>query len=190
MINEEMEKIVNEENERAAGFEKTIRVCTAAGCLSSGSDKVKDELEHVLEGHTCKCNVKGVGCMGLCSAGPLVSVEDENGEETLYQNVKPEDAEAIVKSLDSEPVKELELDKNIPFFKRQQKIVLENTGIIDPERVEEYIAAEGYHALMQVLTEMTPFDVIDEVIQSGLRGRGGGGYPYRPEVDYRVQSGR
>jgi bidirectional [NiFe] hydrogenase diaphorase subunit len=117
--------------------------------------------------------VKGVGCMGLCAAGPLVAV----GNHTLYQNVRPEDASALVDSLDQAPVKHLACPTNVPFFQKQKKIVLENSGSIDPERIEDYIAAGGYTALMQVISDMTPPQVIAEITRSGLRGRGGAGYP-------------
>ncbi len=155
---------------------RSLNVCVAAGCLSSGSGKVKDALEAEIKskgvGHECK--VKGVGCLGLCSRGPLVAVE---GEDTIYQDVKPEDSPEIVASLGGEPVDRLKCDTGSPFFTRQTKIVLENSGVIDPERIEDYLAAEGYNALSKAVTQMAPHDVIDEISRGGLRGRGGAGYP-------------
>jgi len=124
-----------------------------------------------MDGH---CQVKGVGCMGLCAAGPLVSVEPEGH---LYQGVSAGDAGEIVDSIEGSPVSRLLCPTDIPFFQRQKKIVLENSGIVDPDRIEEYIALSGYAALNQALTEMTPTQVVEQVTRSGLRGRGGAGYP-------------
>jgi bidirectional [NiFe] hydrogenase diaphorase subunit len=112
--------------------------------------------------------------MGLCSAGPLVSIDDEPG---IYTNVKPEDAGDIIGNLDRGQHEGCRCSTEIPFFSRQQKIVLENSGRIDPERIEDYIAHDGYQALVHALTEMSPGEVIAEVKTSGLRGRGGAGYP-------------
>jgi len=111
--------------------------------------------------------------MGLCSEGPLVST----GAGVLYKKVGPDDSAAIVDSLEGAPVSRLVCPTDVPFFQRQKKIVLENSGVIDPERVEDYIAANGYAALIKALTEMTSREVIDQVTRSGLRGRGGAGYP-------------
>ncbi|HNB54397.1 MAG TPA: NAD(P)H-dependent oxidoreductase subunit E, partial [Anaerolineales bacterium] len=179
MMHDEFQQIADKEHATAETFTHTVRVCTAAGCLSSQSDQLKKNLETLTNenGHKGHCKVKGVGCMGLCSAGPLVSVETKGKDPVLYREVKPEDAGDIVASLEGAPVERLHCPTNVPFFQRQQKIVLENSGTIDPERIEEYIAADGYSGLFTALTEMTPADVIDEVIRSGLRGRGGGGYP-------------
>ena len=119
------------------------------------------------------CKIKGVGCMGLCAEGPLVSTS--NG--TLYKRVAASDAIALLDAWSQGPVERLLCPTDVPFFQRQQKIVLENSGVIDPERIEEYIAASGYRALLHALTEMTPVEVIAEIVKSGLRGRGGAGYP-------------
>src|SRR5579862_6833647 len=139
------------------------------------SQSVKDALDQEVtrRGAKDRCQVKGVGCMGLCSEGPLVSTS----AGTLYKKVEAADGVAILDSLESGPVERLVCPTEVPFFQRQKKIVLENSGIIDPERVEDYIAAEGYTALVKVLTEMTPREVIDQITKSGLRGRGGAGYP-------------
>jgi bidirectional [NiFe] hydrogenase diaphorase subunit len=176
MTAEELTKIAASENESRGEYRQCVRVCTAAGCLSSRADQVKDALEKQLTAHGLdkQCQVKGVGCIGLCAAGPLVSVEP-NG--VMYQDVTPEDAGAIVQSLDGEPVKRLNCPTDHPFFRRQKKIVLENCGRIDPERIEEYIAEGGYAALHEALTTMTREQVIAEISRSGLRGRGGAGFP-------------
>jgi len=153
-----------------------ICICVAAGCISQNSDAVRDALIAGVEarGLEDEVQVKGVGCMGLCAAGPLVRVDPAG---IVYQRVTVDDVPAILDSLEKGPVEELILPQDIPFFERQQKIVLENCGIIDPEAITEYIAAGGYLALHKALTEMTPAEVIDVVTRSGLRGRGGGGYP-------------
>ena len=96
---------------------------------------------------------------------------------TIYHKVTPDDAPAIVQGLISTPVERLICPPDLPFFKRQVKIVMENSGTIDPERIEDYIAVGGYQALMKALTEMSPSEVIEEVMKSGLIGRGGAGYP-------------
>ena len=174
---EELKQIAEAEQEAVAPLENTVRVCVAASCLSSHSDQVKAALQSEVKarGLEHKCRVKGVGCMGLCAAGPLVEVAGERS--TMYQAVTPEDAPAIVGSLGREPVAALVLPTAQPFFASQKKIVLENCGIIDPDRIEDYIAAGGYEPLINALATMTPLEVIDEVKKSGLRGRGGAGYP-------------
>ena len=176
MTPEEIGKIISTERETEAQYKHHVHVCVAAGCLSSRSDQVKSALEEEVkqQGREHECHVKGVGCMGLCAAGPLVSVQTDG---TLYQEVRPEDAAEIVQSLDREPVARLKGPSDSSFFTRQVKIVLENCGIIDPDRVEDYLAAGGYQAMTKSLTEMTPSEVIEEVYKSGLRGRGGAGYP-------------
>jgi bidirectional [NiFe] hydrogenase diaphorase subunit len=154
----------------------TLNICMAAGCISTQSDKVKDALEREIEKRTAgeRCKVKGVGCMGLCMAGPLVSLGEEG---TLYQHVSPADAPEIIDQLGQSPVKRLECPTGVPFFQRQKKIVLENSGLIDAERIESYIAVGGYEGLLQALTSMSPAEVIEQITASGLRGRGGAGFP-------------
>jgi len=154
----------------------TMNVCMAAGCVSTQSDKVKEALERELEKRNVgeRCKVKGVGCMGLCMAGPLVSLGEEG---TLYQHVSPADAPEIIDQLGQEPVKRLECSTKVPFFQRQKKIVLENSGLIDTDRIEGYLAVGGYEGLLQALTSMSPAEVIEQITISGLRGRGGAGFP-------------
>ncbi len=176
---ENLEQITAAEHLRGQSIRHHICVCTAAGCLSAGSGEVKDALTREIadQGLRESCQVKGVGCMGLCSAGPLITTETA-GETVMYRNVKPEDAQDIVDALDGgEKVERLICDTGAPFFKRQTRIVLENSGRIDPERIEDYIAAGGYSGLMHAITEMRPNEVIEQIIRSGLRGRGGAGYP-------------
>lgn len=180
-MHERFEQITQKEKADAAKVDHTIQVCIAASCLSSQSDKVLEAVQAEIDtGQHKGCQAKGVGCMGLCSRGPLVNVAHKDGAlgETMYQNVTAEDAPALVAAASQgKQLEERICPTNVPFFQRQTKVVLENSGRIDPERIEEYIAAGGYSALLTAVTEMTPNDVVDEVLRSGLRGRGGGGYP-------------
>lgn len=152
----------------------TAGVCEAASCLSSRSGEVHAGLIDALQAAGVgDVAVKRVGCLGLCAAGPLVSVLETGA---LHRNVSPDDLTGLVESLTTaEPVpSRVEAD---PFFARQVRIVTENLGRIDPESVEDYVAAGGYTALTTALQEMTPGEVLAEVVASGLRGRGGAGYP-------------
>jgi len=180
----ELLAIANQERQSQKGIR--IRCCVAAGCLSSNSLAVKEQLEiAVTEADMLdRVKVSGVGCMRLCCQGPLVQVDDSTQSEgagILYKAVTPDHASEIVATLQSPTAPESAYlqpaDLRHPFFTRQQAIVLENSGMIDPERIESYIAAEGYQALHHVLREMSSNQVIHEITRSGLRGRGGAGYP-------------
>ena len=175
MTPEELDQIAETERAAQGQFTQGVNVCVAAGCLSCQSQSVKDSLDQEVARRGTKdhCKVKGVGCMGLCSEGPLVSTS----AGVLYKKVEAADGPAILDSLESEPVSRLICPTDVPFFQRQKKIVLENSGNIDPDRIEDYISVNGYTALIKALTEMSPREVIDEVTKSGLRGRGGAGYP-------------
>ena len=177
---EELRKIAATQKESNAQYKHHVCVCTAAGCVSSGADKVKDSLVAEVKklGLENVIQVKGVGCMGPCSAGPLVKVRVESDGEVLYRDVTPENAAEILASLDTgKKIEKLEYKTDVPFFQRQKKVVLENAGEVDPDSFVDYIGHDGYEAMIKAFTEMTPQEVIDEVIKSGLRGRGGGGYP-------------
>ncbi len=177
MLAEELKSIAVHEREAEAGRTACISVCAAASCQAMQSEELKKALTQAAaaQGHGPEaCTVRQVGCLGLCGAGPLVGVEPGG---ILYQRVQPSDAEEIVTALDGAPVERLRLDSQMPFFTRQHRIVLENSGRIDPDRMEDYIARDGYLALSAVLHEMQPADVIAEVGKAGLRGRGGAGYP-------------
>jgi bidirectional [NiFe] hydrogenase diaphorase subunit len=168
--------------ERAALPPVRLRVCTAAGCLSSGAEAVKHRLEEVVDGAGLGEGIAvcAVGCLRLCCQGPLVAVDPAG---TLYEQVEPAQAASILAVLDDTAESEAtgpaarRGDPRSPFFTRQCSLVLENCGRIEPERIESYIAADGYQALHQVLQEMSPADVVDAITRSGLRGRGGAGYP-------------
>ena len=161
-----------------------VLVCSGTACLSSGSEAVKRALLEAISTHGIADEVRIVetGCMGPCELGPVMLVYPEG---TFYVKVKPEDVEEIVVEhfLKGRPVRRLlwaqgaPAPKEPPFFARQKKVVLSNCGAIDPEEIEEYIAAGGYEALGRVLTEMSQDEVIEEIKRSGLRGRGGAGFP-------------
>ena len=162
--------------ERNEAYDHTVRVCTAAGCRSSGSVAVKEAIEQRLHAdgkHEC-CRVAGVGCMGLCAGGPLVKVDPD---DVLYRDVGVDDVPALVDAIGDGPAEHPTIAADHPFFARQQKIVLENCGQVDPESLDDYLAAGGYEALWSVLQERSPQEVIEEITRSGLRGRGGAGYP-------------
>jgi len=175
MTPEELIEIAESEQEAQSRFTQSVKVCVAAGCLSCQGQAVKDAFDQDIKrrGWEKQCQTKGVGCMGLCSEGPLVSTRDGR----MYKHVTAADAPEILDSLEGPAVSRLTCPTEIPFFSRQKKIVLENSGVIDAERVEDYIAALVYGSLIKVLTEMSPQEVIQEVTKSGLRGRGGAGYP-------------
>jgi bidirectional [NiFe] hydrogenase diaphorase subunit len=176
MTFEELNHIAETERQARQKYSHHVCVCTAAGCLSSGADHVLDSLRKAAAeaGMAGEVEVKSVGCLGLCSAGPLVSIEADG---QMFSNVTPQQAPAVIAHLDTGSNGLEVCPTDVPFFERQKKIVLENSGLIDPERVEDYIAHDGYGALVKVVTEMTPQEVIAEMVQSGLRGRGGAGYP-------------
>ena len=175
MTLEELDQIAINEREAREKVTHHVNVCVAAGCLSCQSQGVKDALtaEVSKRGLGERCQVKGVGCMGLCAEGPLVSTSNER----MYKHVSPGDANELIDSLEGAPVSRLRCPTDVPFFQRQKKIVLENSGVVDPERIEDYIAEGGYRAMIKALTEMTPQQVVADVMTSGLRGRGGAGYP-------------
>ena len=167
-----------------------VLVCGGTGCTSSGSAKVIDALntEIAAKGLADEIKVVKTGCFGLCALGPIMIVYPEG---TFYHSVKEEDIAEIVEEhfLKGRPVARLvyhekEAEEAVAtslsdtaFYKKQKRVALRNCGVINPENIEEYIAVDGYQALGKVLTEMTPDDVIQTVLDSGLRGRGGGGFP-------------
>ena len=190
------------EKERSSRKKYVIRCCMAAGCMSSNSKGVKEALDKAVKesGLEGEVEVRGVGCMKLCCQGPLVQIDpspessdpaainpqpaplacvaiDGNSQGSLYERVTAEDAASLVGTLKGGKTQVQSGDPKHPFFTEQMSIVLANSGIVDPERIESYIAAEGYQALHHVLREMTPKEVVETLIKSGLRGRGGAGYP-------------
>jgi bidirectional [NiFe] hydrogenase diaphorase subunit len=173
---ENLQEIAKTETAAVESYRYILNVCIAAGCLSCRSDAVRNALEEEVrrQGKEKECRVRGVGCLGLCAAGPLIQVSPP---EVVYRSLAPSDASDILESLGGAPVSRLAISIEQPFFSRQKKIVLENCGIVEPERIESYIAHGGYEALYRALRQMGPKEIIDEVVTSGLRGRGGAGFP-------------
>ena len=169
-----------------------VLICGGTGCTSSGSVKIQEVFAKAIEANGLQDEVKVVqtGCFGLCALGPVVIVHPDG---TFYSRVTAEDVEEIVTEhlLKGRIVERLvyndtgadaPVEGNVSlsdtaFYKTQNRVVLRNCGVINPESIDEYIAMDGYAALGKVLTEMKPQDVIDEITKSGLRGRGGGGFP-------------
>ena len=174
MTLEDLEQIASEARAVKENSPRALNVCVAAGCLSLHSDSIKSALDKEVQRTGANCRVRGTGCMGLCSLGPLVSSEPDGN---LLRNVAEPDVTEIVAGLAGTMPERLLYSRDQPFFQRQTNIVLENSGRIDPEKIEEYIAADGYRALVQALAEMAPAEIVQEVSKSGLRGRGGAGYP-------------
>ncbi len=170
----ELLNIAQQERDRQKKIQ--IRCCTAAGCASSGAIAVKKSLEKAIADAnlTEEAEVCSVGCLKFCGRGPLVEIDPE---DLLYEQVTAENAPSIITALQGGEATATKGNKQHPFLTRQMSIVLENSGKIDPERIEAYIAVGGYQSLHRVLLEMTPDGVIEEISESGLRGRGGGGYP-------------
>ena len=171
------------------GYRMYLMLCAGTGCVSTGSYKIRDALEHELEKHNLSSEVAVVmtGCNGFCANGPVMVVQPDG---IFYQFLSVKDVPHLVEEhiLKGRPVEKLmftppdeksvvPMMSDIGFFKKQRLLALRNRGLIDPEKIEEYIARDGYKALAKVLTEMKPEEVIQEMIASGLRGRGGGGFP-------------
>ena len=173
MTIEELDQIAESVRVESAKYDYEINVCMGTGCLSQHSDKLKDALAAAVAAQGKRVLVRRTGCMGLCAAGPLVLADPD---EILYQHVNESHAEAVVASLGSEPIAALQCELR-EHFDQQVHVVLENSGHIDPERIDDYISHDGYRGLLMALTDMTPNGVIHQVTESGLRGRGGGGYP-------------
>ena len=170
-------------------YRSNVLVCGGTGCSSSNSQEIIQRLEEEIKkkGLEKEVNVARTGCFGLCSLGPVVVVYPEG---SFYSKVTPSDIPEIVEEhlLKGRIVKRLLYQETIdndtihsladtPFYKKQKRIALRNCGVINPEVIEEYIAMDGYSALGKVLTEMKPEEVIQVIKDSGLRGRGGGGFP-------------
>ena len=176
MIAEELNRIAALEQEERSKYRHRMFVCMGTACMASHSDGIKAALEEELAkmGMEHDCAVCPGGCKGLCAAGPMVSIDPDN---RLYQSVTAGDAAEIVASLDREPVERLAYPVESPFFTRQTRIVLSYGGKLNPDEIDDYIAEGGYEAALKALTEMTPAEVVEQITRSGLRGRGGAGYP-------------
>ena len=185
-------------NTKADTREKHILVCHGTGCTSSKSPQILENFKKIIkEKNIQNVRVIKTGCFGLCAKGPIVIIRPE---DTFYANCTPDDCEEIIQShivegkiverllakdIDGSKVKSLD---ELSFYKKQMRIALKNCGVINPEDIDEYIAFDGYRALERVLKEMSPEEVIDIVKKSGLRGRGGAGFPTGKKWELTKQS--
>ena len=187
------EEITIKAQTRAAeqqAFAFRLFCCDSTGCISSGAISIQDALNEELAaaGAAEKVEVVPTGCMGLCSLGPLIRVSRQGStEDVLFKEVTVDSARTLIKDYiapqlnggvpDLGALAKFILPLDIPFFKKQIKIVLANAGLVDPERIDDYLARDGYVAASKVLTSMSPDQVLGEIRESGLRGRGGAGFP-------------
>ena len=173
----DLQKIAEHEVDFQRAYKHRINVCCSSGCVPFGALKVLKAFEEAVKefGVEKECKVARTGCVGTCSVGPAVVIEPG---DYLYQSVTPEKVREIVRDhiVLGLPVKDM-LYRNEAFFKKQHRLVLRNAGKIDPSRIEDYIAMDGYTAIVKCLATMTPQGVIYEITRSGLRGRGGAGFP-------------
>ncbi len=186
----ELQELGEKERERQETIEHRIFCCTSTACLASGSGATLNTLKVLVDnGNSDETEAETfqTGCMGLCSRGPLVRVDSKDKPDCFYQDVTPDVANEIFSrhvpsASNSSPDSEIDLSKHvlpqdIPFFTQQVKVVLDQVGQIDPENLKDYLAHGGYAALAHVLENMTPEQVCTEIERSGLRGRGGAGFP-------------
>ena len=181
MSSEARKEIVERELSLREGQRCRVAVCQAAGCLSSGAAPVRAALDSGVSeaGLKDKVEVFGTGCLGLCHAGPLVQVSSEGEAPVLYERMDAARAAEVVQKhvVGGVPLESFQAEGQQAFFAPQVRVVLENSGLIDPERIESCVAAGAYASLQAAVTEMTPAEVLEQVVTSGLRGRGGAGYP-------------
>ena len=192
-------------SEESCGLEKgtehlQVLCCGGTGCKASESALIAENLKASIKMHGIedKVDVITTGCFGFCEKGPIVKVIPDN---TFYTQVKPADAEEIVTEhliagrkverllyMDPETKKHISDSKHMNFYGKQVRIALRNCGFIDPENIEEYIARDGYRALADCLHNLTPEQVIEKIKASGLRGRGGAGFPTGKKWEFLSQS--
>ena len=169
-------------------YQSYVLICGGTACFSGGGDKIVSEFKEQLkaQGLDSTVQVVATGCLGFCEQGPIVKILPQG---TFYVQVKPEDVKEIINEhlvkgrvvqrlcYDPNQATNLVAEANIPFYQKQYRIVLRNCGVIDPEKIDDYIARDGYKAIEKVLFDMTPEQVVEEILKSGLRGRGGAGFP-------------
>jgi bidirectional [NiFe] hydrogenase diaphorase subunit len=176
----ELTTMAEQEREAQKKFRVRILCCASTPCISSGATPVIQALQKEVKDKKLEAEIRIVstGCMGPCSRGPLLTLQVEGQPDKIYEQVSPELALRILQEQlgQQKTIQENLLPADMPFFTKQLKNVLENSGIIDPERIEDYIANGGYTALAQTLRDMSPEEVCDSVAKSGLGGRGGAGY--------------
>jgi NADP-reducing hydrogenase subunit HndC len=169
-------------------YQSYVLICGGTACFSGGGDKIVSAFKSQLaaQGLDKTVQVVATGCLGFCEQGPIVKILPQG---TFYVQVKPEDVKEIISEhlvkgrvvqrlcYDPSQATNILAEANIPFYQKQYRIVLRNCGVIDPEKIDDYIARDGYKAIEKVLFEMTPEQVVEEILKSGLRGRGGAGFP-------------
>ena len=174
---------------KGEGGKRAVLICGGTGCLANNSDEILHEFEKQIKEHGLekKISVNHVGCFGFCSQGPFVKIFPE---DTLYHTVKVSDVKQIVEDdlingkicenllyVDPATKQKVVRQDDINFYKKQLRVALHGCSVINPDLLEESLGYDGFKALKKVLTEMTPQQVIDEVLASGIRGRGGAGFP-------------
>lgn len=182
-------KVMVRQHRNTEETNKNILVCGGTGCLASDSDKVIKNLGAILKakGLSEQVQVIRTGCFGFCEQGPIIKIEPDN---VFYVRVKPKDAKEIIEQhiingnrverllyKDPQTQEKVHTQEEMAFYKKQLRVALRNCGLINPEDISEYIALGGYQALGKALTQMSADEVVDTVKKSGLRGRGGGGFP-------------
>jgi NADH-quinone oxidoreductase subunit F len=192
----ELEKLTKSIQSKKKKEKAFISICAGTGCRASGSESVIDAFKEEIKflGLQSKVRVKVTGCHGFCEKGPIVVIHPG---AIFYQNVEKEDVLEIVSEtiiggkiidrllyVDPTTGKKITKESDIPFYNKQRRIILGNNGKIDPTNIEDYIAIGGYSALSKALFRMTPEQIIEEVKKSGLRGRGGGGFPTGRKWEY------
>ena len=185
----DIEIVAAKEQEKQAAYKGMIMVCTGTGCVSSGGFTIMDLFDEALKKHGLDKDWAAVatGCNGFCAVGPIAVIQPEG---VFYQKLGEADVEEIVKEhllggkvverlLHTDPVSGAKNEKmdDIGFFSKQELIALRNKGLIDPENIDHYIARDGYKALKTVVEQADSEKVINDIIKSGIRGRGGGGFP-------------
>ena len=176
-----------------------ILICCGAGCIASGSLALKKSLEDEIEEANLNLEVKETGCMGPCSQGPVIMIQPDG---IVYESLSADNASRIIKEhiIDGKVIEDFAFQnrasgkreaqiENVDFFNLQKKIVLRNCGKINPLKIEEYIACNGYKSLAEILGNMSGKAVIDEVKHSGLRGRGGAGFPTWMKWNFTSEAG-
>ena len=186
----DIHKLASDKLAEIEKYECSIYCCHSTGCKSSGSDDLIALVNKIIEEQNLsdKIRVVATGCMGLCAQGPLIRVEIKGQKDILFKRVDIETTRSIMEEYVipvlktnnvialSDKLSKYVLSLELPFFTKQEKVVLKNAGHIDPEDIHEYMARGGYLALEKALKTMTPQEVVAEIKKSGLRGRGGGGF--------------
>lgn len=183
----QLEDLRNSLNQKRDSGLPTISVCGGTGCSAQGSNEMREAFKSLIKEKGIKANLLFTGCHGFCENGPLVVI---GPKKVFYNQVKAEDVPEIVEKtllkgqlverllyVDSATKKRVEYEGDVPFYQKQQRLIFGLNGKIDPAKIEDYIAAGGYKALEKALSRMTPREIVEEVKKSGIRGRGGAGFP-------------